>query len=131
MNTLSDEKTKDIMLKLYPNQTPNKTSNSQRDEERVSVRQQLPHFRPNSSAPPFMAQQIKKTSTVSKKWYISLALAGLSVLLFSSFSLNFLDDICSRKNIEAFDKKGDPNPLLLLILFTFLVIVSRTLFMFL
>jgi len=131
MNTLSDEKTKDIMLKLYPSQSFNKPLNNQNNEERLNMEQSHPYFRPKSSLHPFMNQQIKKTSTVSKKWYISLVLAGLSVLLFSSMTLNFLDDICSRKNIEAFDKKGDPKPLLLLILFILLVLVSRILFMFL
>jgi hypothetical protein len=129
MNTLSNEKTKDIMLKLYPTQSSPQESKPQLPAPKEEKTQAI--FRPKHSAHPFITNQIKKTSSESKKWYISIILACLSTFLFSFPSLNFLDDICARKNIEAFDKKGDPKLLLLLVLFILLVFVSRTLLMFL
>lgn len=129
MNTLSNEKTKDIMLKLYPTQSPSQESKPQLSSLNEEKTQTM--FRPKHSTHPFMTNKIEKTSTNSKKWYISIILSCLSTFLFSSLFLNFFDDICSNKNIEAFNKKGDPKPLLLLILIVVLVFISRTLLMFL
>jgi len=64
-----------------------------------------------------------------KKWYISLIISLFAIFLLSSFSLNFIDDFCSQKNIEAFDQRGEPKLALVFILFLFLISFCRLILM--
>lgn len=64
-----------------------------------------------------------------KKWYISVIISLFAVFLLSSFSFNFIDDICAQKNIEAFDHRGDPKIILTVCLFLFLLTFCRLILM--
>ena len=64
-----------------------------------------------------------------KKWYISLMISFFAIFLLSSFSLNFIDDFCAQKNIEAFDQRGEPKLTLVFILFLFLISFCRLILM--
>ena len=123
MSNLSNEKTKDIMLNLYPN----KPSPVQPHHIQPQHIQQT--TKPFPSRESYVSQPFKKESVSSKKWYISIVIACISILLFSPFTLNFLDEMCASKNIEAFDKRGDPKLVLMILLFVFLLMVIRSLLM--
>ena len=130
---LTNQKTKDIMLNLFPQSKPpppqlRETTGLQPQMTQYQAPPQMnrpQYFNPN------LFPKSKQESTNSKKWYIAIVIAILSVFIFSSVSLNFLDDVCAQKNIEAFDKRGDPQLSLLVVLFLFLLSVTRMLLMFL
>lgn len=65
------------------------------------------------------------TKTSKKKWTYSIIIAFVSVMLFSSFVLNILDDMCIKKNINVFDEKGEPTFSLLICIFLVLVLTNR------
>jgi hypothetical protein len=119
---LTNQKTKDIMLNLFPQSKP---------PPQMTYQQPPQMNKPQYFNPNMFPAKSKQESTNSKKWYIAIVISVLAIFMFSSVSLNFLDDICAQKNIEAFDKRGDPQLSLLVVLFLFLLSVTRMLLMFL
>jgi hypothetical protein len=64
-------------------------------------------------------------SSGKKRWIIALIISGVSVFLFSSFFLTFVDDICMKKEISLFDINGKPKTTLIISIFLILLIFTR------
>lgn len=114
MSNLSPSRTREIMASAFP--------------KRVVSRQQIQQrhvIHDNYSDEDGYNIMTKN----KKKWYISLIISLFAVFLLSSFSLNFIDDICAQKNIEAFDHRGDPKIILVFCLFLFLLTFCRLVLM--
>ena len=63
-----------------------------------------------------------------KKWILSLLISSISVFLFSSFFLTFIDDICMKKEVSLFDINGKPKTTLIVAIFLILLIFTRICF---
>jgi len=64
-------------------------------------------------------------SNGKKKWILALIISSVSVFLFSSFFLTFIDDICMKKEISLFDINGKPKTTLIISIFLILLIFTR------
>jgi hypothetical protein len=116
MNHISSQRSKEIMLSMFPTKQQEK--------------QQL--YKPQRVHPMFETQHNQSYNTMnrdSKKWYVAAMISLFAIFVLSSFSLNFIDDLCAKKNIEAFTDKGDPKIQLLVILFLFIFVFSRVVLM--
>ena len=67
-------------------------------------------------------------SNGKKKWILALIISSVSVFLFSSFFLTFIDDICMKKEISLFDINGKPKTTLIITIFLILLIFTRICF---
>jgi len=67
-------------------------------------------------------------SNGKKKWILALIISSVSVFLFSSFFLTFIDDICMKKEISLFDITGKPKTTLIITIFLILLIFTRICF---
>jgi len=67
-------------------------------------------------------------SNGKKKWILALIISSVSVFLFSSFFLTFVDDICMKKEISLFDINGKPKTTLIITIFLILLIFTRICF---
>jgi hypothetical protein len=113
-----DKDVKNIMLNLYPKRTVPIPSNPDIDEE--PERQEFVH--------PVMLRDTDESSNISKKWFFSAIIAGISVFLFSSFFLDVIDDICMRRDTTVFNSRGDPKMTLIIVIFTIILLITRTFF---
>jgi hypothetical protein len=113
-----DKDVKNIMLNLYPKRSAPIPSNPDIEEEPERV--EFIH--------PVMLRDTEESSNVSKKWFFSVIIAGISVFLFSSFFLDVIDDVCMRRDTTVFDSKGDPKMTLVLVIFTIIMLITRTFF---
>ena len=108
---------KNIMLNMYPKRKSPIPSNI--EDEDI----QMPH-----------PMEIETTtegisgSKMADKWIFSLCIAGISVFLFSSFFLDFVDDVCMKRDTTAFNTKGEPSIKLIAVIFTIILLISRTFF---
>ena len=62
------------------------------------------------------------------KWMFSAIIAASCVFLFSSFFLDFVDEICMKRDTTAFNSKGDPKIHLIIVIFTIILLLTRTFF---
>lgn len=115
MSNLSPSRTREIMASAFP--------------KRVDVKQQIQQRRVIHDNYYNDEDGYNTMTKNKKKWYISVIISLFAVFLLSSFSLNFIDDICAQKNIEAFDHRGDPKIILVFILFLFLLTFCRLILM--
>ena len=67
-------------------------------------------------------------SNGKKKWILALIISSVSVSLFSSFFLTFIDDICMKKEVSLFDINGKPKTTLIITIFLILLIFTRICF---
>ncbi len=112
-----DNDVKKIMLNLYPQRIA-VPSDPEIDEE--PERQEFVH--------PIMLRETEESSSFTKKWLFSAIIAGISVFLFSSFFLDVIDEVCMRRDTTVFNSGGDPKPMLVLVIFTIILLISRTFF---
>ena len=107
---------KNIMLNLYPKRAV--PSDPELDME--PERQEFIH--------PVMLKNKKVGETMGKKWFFSAIIAGISIFLFSSFFLDAIDDICMRRDTTVFNSGGDPKIGLIIVIFTIILLITRTFF---
>jgi hypothetical protein len=116
MNNLSSERSKEIMLSMFPN-------------KQQTEKQRQPLYQPTKVHPMLQTQHNRQhynsMNKDIKKWYVAAMISLFAIFVLSSFSLNFIDDLCARKNIEAFTDKGDPKIHLIIVLFLFIFVFSR------
>ena len=106
---MSDQ-VKNIMLNMYP-------------KRRVPVEEEEePIFQE-----PINYGQLKDNK-VTDKWMFSAIIAAICVFLFSSFFLDFVDDICMKRDTSAFNSKGEPRLNLIIVIFTIILLLTRTFF---
>jgi len=110
-----DSQVKNIMLNMYP-----KSQISEEVEVENGVVEQ--HFQH-----PVMMMENKGNDEL-KKWAYAGLIGALSVFLFSSFFLDFVDEICMKRDTSAFNSNGDPKMFLILSIFIILTLISRTIF---
>ena len=103
MVTLSNAELQTVMLNLYPKRKV------VRFEDEVTEHS----FHTEEEEPSFEHIHTHIENEGSRKWKIALILSVASLLLFSSFFLNFVDELCITKNISVFDEKGEPKLMLL------------------
>ena len=124
--SLTNEQTKQIMLNMFPKKQEPVQSQYQTYQQPQYKQPQFDAYRTH------MFDQMdgyNKINNNIKKWYISIMISIFAIFLLSSFSLNFIDEFCAKKNIEAFDYKGDPQIMLITILFLFLFAFVRIVLM--
>ncbi len=109
-----DKDVKNIMLNLYPK----RPSNPETDEE--PERADFIH--------PVILKEEEDYSKGTKKWGFSAIIAGISVFLFSSFFLDLIDDVCMRRDTTVFNSSGDPKATLIIVIFTIILLMTRTFF---
>ena len=107
---MSDQ-VKNIMLNMYP-------------KRRVPVEQEE---EPMIEQEPVNYGKIKDNK-VTDKWMFSAIIAAICVFLFSSFFLDFVDDICMKRDTSAFNSKGEPRIQLITVIFTIILLLTRTFF---
>jgi hypothetical protein len=107
---MSDQ-VKNIMLNMYP-------------KRRVPVEQEQEE--PMIQEPVNYGQI--KDNKVTDKWMFSAIIASICVFLFSSFFLDFVDDICMKRDTSAFNSKGEPRLNLIIVIFTIILLLTRTFF---
>jgi hypothetical protein len=113
-----DNNVKNAMLSLYPKRNFPVPSDPETDEE--PERQEFIH--------PVMLKNKNVENTMGKKWFFSAIIAGISVFLFSSFFLDVIDDICMRRDTTVFNASGDPKISLVVVIFTIILLITRTFF---
>lgn len=104
MTTLSNAELQTVMLNLYP-----KRKVVRFDEEIHEHNYQIDEDEPLFEQPMILSENNEGV----RKWKIALILSIASLILFSSFFLNFVDELCITKNISVFDEKGEPKLMLL------------------
>jgi hypothetical protein len=109
---MSDQ-VKNIMLNMYPKRKAPLPSNPDDEEGAVMVQEQ-----------PFVHSKKK----ITDKWMFSAIIAAVCVFLFSSFFLDFVDDICMKRDTSAFNSKGEPKLHLIVVIFTIILLLTRTFF---
>ena len=112
---MSDQ-VKNIMLNMYPKRKAPLPSNPDDEEGDVMMQEQ-----------PFIHPENKKNK-INDKWMFSAIIAAVCVFLFSSFFLDFVDDICMKRDTTAFNSKGDPKIHLIVVIFTIILLLTRTFF---
>jgi len=105
---MSDQ-VKNIMLNMYPKRPV------EQEQEEPMIQE------------PVNYGQIKD-SKVTDKWMFSAIIAFACVFLFSSFFLDFVDDICMKRDTSAFNSKGEPRFNLIIVIFTIILLLTRTFF---
>ena len=113
-----DNDVKNVMLNLYPKRNFPVSSDPEMDEE--PERQDFVH--------PVMLRNKNVGKTMGKKWFFSAIIAGISIFLFSSFFLDAIDDICMRRDTTVFNSGGDPKIGLIIVIFTIILLITRTFF---
>lgn len=119
--SLTNEQSKQIMLNMFP-------------KKQEPIREQQPVYETShyDAYRMHMFDQMdgyNKMNNNIKKWYIAIMISLFAVFLLSSFSLNFIDEFCAKRNVEAFDYKGDPKIILIGVLFLLLFAFIRTVLM--
>ena len=109
---MSDQ-VKNIMLNMYPKRKAPLPSNPE-DEEGI---QEQPFIHPEN-----------RKNKITDKWMFSAIIAAVCVFLFSSFFLDFVDDICMKRDTSAFNSKGEPKIHLVAVIFTIILLLTRTFF---
>lgn len=117
---MSDKQVKEIMLNLYPKK---KMIPVEEEDENPTPYYELQQKMLDESSKGFFSDNKE-----IDKWIFSSILAGISVFLFSSFFLDFVDDVCMKKDISAFNSKGEPKMRLSLTIFIILVLITRVVF---
>lgn len=107
---------KNIMLSLYPKRKFQVPSDPEMDDE--PERQEFIH--------PVMLKNKNSSGNMGKKWFFSAIIAGISIFLFSSFFLDSIDDICMRRDTTVFNSNGDPKLSLIVVIFTIILLITRT-----
>ena len=113
---MSDQ-VKNIMLNMYPKRKVPIAS----EEEEI----------PSPIYHPMMREERNGFLSGDKqvnKWMFSAIIAGICVFLFSSFFLDFVDEICMKRDTTAFNSKGDPKVHLIAVIFTIILLLTRTFF---
>lgn len=110
-----DNQVKNIMLNMYPKKEPQYIEEGENDTNLVE--QSFQH--------PIM---MKGDNIELKKWAYAGLIGAISVFLFSSFFLDFVDEICMKRDTSAFNSSGDPKMVLILTIFVILTLISRTIF---
>ena len=114
---MSDQ-VKTIMLNMYP---------KKRDlPQAVPEDEEIPS--PLFHQQPFMASEGLTGDKQVNKWMFSAIIAATCVFLFSSFFLDFVDEICMKRDTTAFNSKGDPKLQLIIVIFTIILLLTRTFF---
>ena len=108
---MSDQ-VKNIMLNMYPKKRVVE------DEGEVVIQEH----------PQYNYQGDNKENKEHKKWMFSAIIAGVCVFLFSSFFLDFVDEICMKRDTSAFNSKGEPRLYLVVTIFTIILLITRTFF---
>ncbi len=106
---MSDQ-VKNIMLNMYP-----KKRIAVSDEEEPEVYQEE------------LPVQSRGNKTLDK-WLFSASIAGICIFLFSSFFLDFVDDMCMKRDTTAFNSKGEPSFYLVSVIFIIILLITRTFF---
>lgn len=109
---MSSDQVKNIMLNMYPKRKV--SSIPEEDENNVIISQETPF--------------VNTKNKMNDKWLFSAIIAGISVFLFSSFFLDFVDDICMKRDTSAFNSKGEPKLYLIAVIFTIILLLTRTFF---
>lgn len=112
---MSDQ-VKNIMLNMYPKRKVPLPSNPEEEEDTI-ISEEQPFTHPNN-----------KKNKITDKWMFSAIIAAISVFLFSSFFLDFVDDICMKRDTSAFNSKGEPKLYLITVIFTIIFLLTRTFF---
>jgi hypothetical protein len=112
---MSDQ-VKNIMLNMYPKRKVPLPSNPE-DEEDIQITQEQPFIHPEN-----------RKNKITDKWMFSAIIAAVCVFLFSSFFLDFVDDICMKRDTSAFNSKGEPKLHLIAVIFTIILLLTRTFF---
>ena len=108
-----DNQVKNIMLNMYPKKEPQYIEEGENE---------LPE-------PSFQHPIMMKSDNIEiKKWAYAWLIGAISVFLFSSFFLDFVDEICMKRDTSAFNSSGDPKMILILTIFVILTLISRTIF---
>jgi len=108
-----DNQVKNIMLNMYPKKEPQYIEEGENE---------LPE-------PSFQHPIMMKSDNIEiKKWADAGLIGAISVFLFSSFFLDFVDEICMKRDTSAFNSSGDPKMILILTIFVILTLISRTIF---
>jgi len=107
---MSDQ-VKNIMLNMYPKRKVPLPSNPEEDEE-----------------PQIYHQPLIQDNKLTDKWMFSAIIAAVCVFLFSSFFLDFVDEICMKRDTSAFNSKGEPKLYLIAVIFTIILLLTRTFF---
>ena len=107
---MSDQ-VKNIMLNMYPKRKVTLPSNPEEDEE-----------------PQIYQQPLIQDNKLTDKWIFSAIIAAVCVFLFSSFFLDFVDEICMKRDTSAFNSKGEPKLYLIAVIFTIILLLTRTFF---
>ena len=107
---MSDQ-VKNIMLNMYPKRKVPLPSNPEEDEE-----------------PQIYQQPLIQDNKLTDKWIFSAIIAAVCVFLFSSFFLDFVDEICMKRDTSAFNSKGEPKLYLIAVIFTIILLLTRTFF---
>jgi len=108
-----DNQVKNIMLNMYPKKEPQYIEEGENE---------LPE-------PSFQHPIMMKSDNIEiKKWVYAGLIGAISVFLFSSFFLDFVDEICMKRDTSAFNSSGDPKMILILTIFVILTLISRTIF---
>ena len=108
-----DNQVKNIMLNMYPKKEPQYIEEGENE---------LPE-------PSFQHPIMMKSDNIEiKKWAYAGLIGAISVFLFSSFFLDVIDDICMRRATTVFNSRGDPKMTLILVIFTIILLISRTFF---
>jgi hypothetical protein len=103
---------KNIMLNMYP-------------KRRAPIEVEEPVI---NEEEPIVDYESSKDSKVIDKWMFSAIIAAICVFLFSSFFLDFVDDICMKRDTSAFNSKGEPRIQLITVIFTIILLLTRTFF---
>jgi hypothetical protein len=109
------DQVKNIMLNMYPKKRIPPPSNQEEEEEIPS-----PMFQP-------LTERVSGNKQLNK-WMFSAIIAASCVFLFSSFFLDFVDEICMKRDTTAFNSKGDPKIHLIIVIFTIILLLTRTFF---
>jgi hypothetical protein len=112
---MSDQ-VKNIMLNMYPKKRIPVTDDPEPEVYPESLSDQLPE------------QYNLKGNKTLDKWLFSASIAGICVFLFSSFFLDFVDEICMKRDTSAFNSKGEPTLYLVSVIFIIILLISRTFF---
>ena len=115
---MSDQ-VKNIMLNMYPKRKA--PLPSEEDEVPSPIYEDHPMMKPEQNSFLSGDKQVNK-------WMFSAIIAGICVFLFSSFFLDFVDEICMKRDTTAFNSKGDPKIHLIAVIFTIILLLTRTFF---
>jgi len=109
------DQVKNIMLNMYPKKRVLQPSNPEEEEIPSPMFQEHPLTNRGGD------KQLNK-------WMFSAIIAASCVFLFSSFFLDFVDEICMKRDTTAFNSKGDPKLHLIFVIFTIILLLTRTFF---